>query len=134
LDQAETEKQIKSPQAVSSPPDHLSTIFLTHPSPSTHVPYTPLPLLAHLSSSHHPALPPTRLIPLSVTSESKLCKALGISRVGIIGVFDEAPGAAALMDYVREKVEVTDVPWARQVAKGEWLGTKVMFGEEDVKT
>jgi ribonuclease P/MRP protein subunit POP3 len=90
-----------------------------------------MPLLSHLSSSYYPSLPPTRLVPFSTTSEAKLCKALGIPRVGIIGIFEGAPGAGPLVEYVREKVEVTDVPWVREVEKGEWLGTKIMFGEED---
>ncbi|TLD20926.1 putative RNA-processing protein [Venturia nashicola] len=109
---------------------HLSTIFLTAQSPSTHLPYTPLPLLTALSSKNHPALAPTRLIPLSTGSEAKLCSALGIPRVGIIGVFEDAPGAKGLVDYVRENVEVVDVPWVKEAGKGEWLGTKIMFGEE----
>lgn len=109
---------------------HLSTIFLTAPSPSIHPPYTPLPLLAALSSKNHPALPPTRLISLSTSSEAKLCAALGIPRVGLIGIFEDTPGAKGLVEYVRENMETIDVPWIKETGNAEWLGTRVMFGEE----
>lgn len=77
----------------------------------------------------HSTLSPARLIPLSSISEAKLCSVLGIPRVGIIAIFDGAPGAGPLVENVRENVEVTDVPWAKEVQGGEWLGTKIMFGE-----
>jgi hypothetical protein len=35
------------------------------------------------------------------------------------------------MESVRENVEATDVPWVREVKGGEWLGTRIMFGEGD---
>lgn len=144
IPQAETEKQTQPNDAISirfeeekyaepatRTPNHLSCIFLTQPSPSTHIPYTALPFLSRLASSRQLSLSPTRLVPLSIASEVKLCKALGISRVGIIGIFDGAPGPSALMEYVRNKVEVVDVPWVKEVNSGDWLGTKIMFGEED---
>lgn len=31
---------------------------------------------------------------------------------------------------MRENVEVVDVPWVKEVGKGEWLGTKILFGGE----
>ncbi|KAE9987041.1 hypothetical protein EG327_004025 [Venturia inaequalis] len=130
----ETTSQFEEAKSlVSSGHAYLSTILLTSPSPSTHLPYTPLPLLAALSSKNHPALPPTRLVALSTGSEAKLCAALGIPRVGIVGLFEDAPGAKGLVEYVLENVDLVDVPWVKEAGKGEWLGTKIMFGEEGKK-
>jgi len=108
--------------------NHLAAIFLTQ-SPA-YLPYMPLPLLAHLYSKSHSSQPPTNLVPLSLSSEARICKALGIPRVGILGIYEAAPETNSLLEFVRLNVEVVDVPWAREVVDGKWLGTKIVFGED----
>lgn len=53
--------------------------------------------------------------------------------MGIVGLFEDAPGAKGLVEYVLENVDLVDVPWVKEAGKGEWLGTKIMFGEEGKK-
>ena len=95
------------------------------------MPYTFLPSLiaqiAHTQSSHRPQ---TLLVPLSIHSEAKLSSALGIPRVGVVGVFEDAPGAEALQEYVRDNVALVDVPWVGEVGDGRWLGTRILFDEK----
>jgi hypothetical protein len=50
--------------------------------------------------------------------------ALGISRMGIVGLRKDAPGASALLSLVDE-VEDVQVPFLGQVEKGDWLGVKI---------
>ncbi|KAF2431770.1 hypothetical protein EJ08DRAFT_557761, partial [Tothia fuscella] len=116
----------KSPQAPKSKQTTklLAAIFLTAAS-TNYLPYSHLPTLASLASSTHPESPAIRLVQLGNTSESKLSEALGIPRIGIIGVFEDAPNAAPLMGYVREHVEAVNVPWTKDVGKGNWLGTRI---------
>lgn len=54
--------------------------------------------------------------------------------MGTIGIFENAPGAKGLIENVRENVEVVEVPWVKEVEGGEWLGTKVIFGEDGKET
>lgn len=74
-------------------------------------------------------MPPIRLIQLGAASEKKLCEALGLQRVGIVAIQDEAPGADPLIDYVRDNVEAVDVAWTREVGAGQWLGTSISMGK-----
>jgi len=106
----------------------LVAIFLTHA--PTFLPYSHLPTLIALASAAQPSRIATRLVPLTPFSETNLSEALGIARAGAVGVFKDAPGSGPLMDYVREHVEPVDVPWVREVSAGEWLGTKILVGEE----
>lgn len=95
-----------------SPRRHLAVVVTTWPS-------VPLILTSHLhkllqtSSLLHPNLPPTRLVILPRSNEKRLCSALGVSRAGFIGIFDNAPSATAIIDFCLANVPEMEV--------GEWL-------------
>jgi len=108
-------------------PEHFAAIFLTQP--TSYLPYMPLPVLATLASQQKPSKPPIRLIPFPSIAEATLCKALGIPRTGVIGLFEDVPGTASLIEYVRE-IDAVKVPWVREVKEGKWLGTKILFGDD----
>lgn len=101
----------------------LAAVFLTQ-SPLAFQ-YTHLPVLVALATSSHPEISAPRLVPLDISAERRLSRALGIPRVGVIGVLQDAPGARPLIDYVREHVAVVEVPWVKETTEGKYLGTKI---------
>lgn len=52
-----------------------------------------------------------RLIEISPQAEAKVAHALGLPRVGMLGLEPGAPGTEALLGLVLEKTQVVDVPW-----------------------
>jgi ribonuclease P/MRP protein subunit POP3 len=114
------------------PPERLAATFLTETA-TTHLPYSHLPTLTALASTRHPSLPKIRLVQLKTAAEATICEAIGLPRAGVVGVLAGAPGAGPLLEYVRETVDAVDVPWTREVAAGEWLGTKILLGDERVE-
>jgi len=113
---------IKSNQGLPSPTP-LAAIFLTQPPSSFQ--YAHLPILTAFTASSHHEISTPRLVPLDSSAEPKLCRALGIPRVGVIGVLQDAPGAGPLIDYVREHVVAVEVPWVKETMEGKFLGTKI---------
>jgi ribonuclease P/MRP protein subunit POP3 len=117
----------KEAQASKDEQMRLAVIFLTHS--TDYLPYRHLPTLTAMITSSNTSAPPILLVPLPEASEAKLAVALGIPRVGLVSICDNAPGATALLEYVRENVPPVDVPWIREAAEGIWLGTKVLSVE-----
>jgi ribonuclease P/MRP protein subunit POP3 len=107
----------------------LAAIFISETA-TNHLPYSHLPTLTALASARHSGLPKIRLVQLGTAAEAAISEALGLPRAGVVGVLADAPGAGPLLEYVREIVGAVDVPWTREVAAGEWLGTKILHGDE----
>lgn len=121
----------------------LSMVILTHPKPSLSPAYAHLPTLVHLSNlpqhtnppnrsspsvtyTPSPSLDPTiRLIPLSTSSDGRLASQLHIPRVGALAIFEGAPGARALEQFVSENVDLTECAWVAEALKAEWRGSNV---------
>lgn len=129
LTQQPTQKS--SPEEAESPstepPTALPVIFVTG-NPSW-PPYAQLPLLSALASQESNIS--SRLVLLDPKSEEVLAKALGVGRVGVIGLLEgveEVSGGKGLIELVRGSVDVTSVPWKdelERVSRGEWLGSSV---------
>lgn len=96
----------------------LRVVFLTGaPSAPQHA---HLPVLAALAE------PKVLLVPLSSTAgEKALCAALGLPRVGVVGLRGDAPGAEPLYACL-EDVPAVHVPFLDASAAGVWLGTRVV--------
>lgn len=114
------------------PPRRISTLLITHPKPSLSPAHAHLPTLLHLSilpsaSRDTPSTTssPTRLVPLPTATDARLAAALHIPRVGALAIFDDAPGAKALEDFVREKVGVTKCQWVDEAVSAKWKGVNV---------
>jgi ribonuclease P/MRP protein subunit POP3 len=106
----------------------LSMVILTHPKPSLSPAHAHLPTLLHLSMlspSPSPTTTSARLIALPTSTDALLASALHIPRVGALAVYEGAPGAKALEDYVREHVGVTECAWVDEAMKAEWRGLNV---------
>jgi ribonuclease P/MRP protein subunit POP3 len=100
---------------------------------ANYLPYTHLPTLAALVSARHPTKPAIRIVQLRASVEAKVCEALGLPRAAIVGVFEDAPGAGPLIEYVRETLDAVEVPWTREIGDGKWLGTKILLGEQTLE-
>ena len=102
----------------------LAAIFVPH-SDQPAMLYAHIPLLAKLTSSAFATLPPTRLVILPKGAEQKLGSALGIPRVGLIGLYRGAPEAAALMEFVKQKVPEIEASWVEEATAGSYLPVKI---------
>ncbi|CAA9963456.1 RNase-P-pop3 domain containing protein [Pyrenophora teres f. maculata] len=109
----------------------LSMVILTHPKPSLSPAHAHLPTLVHLATLSPTSTTPsasnveTRLIALPTAADARLASALGIPRVGALAVYQDAPGAKTLQDYVREHIGVTQCPWIDEAMSAEWKGLNV---------
>lgn len=112
-------------ESKSEGPTPLTLLFIPHANPSTSLAHAHLPTLTYLASKSHPTLPPTRLVALSSSSEAKLASALHIPRVGALALLQDAPGATALVEYVRERAGGVECKWIEEGLKAEWKGLKV---------
>ncbi|KAG9376818.1 hypothetical protein A1F94_012418 [Pyrenophora tritici-repentis] len=89
----------------------LSMVILTHPKPTLSPAHAHLPTLVHLAT----------LPPASTASRT----ANGIPRAGALAIYQGAPGAKTLEDYVREHIGVTQCPWIDEAMSAEWKGLNV---------
>jgi hypothetical protein len=67
-----------------------------------------------------------RLIPLHSGSEQALCEALGLPRVGMLGLRAEAD-CWDVWEHVAD-VDLVQVPMLKEVRTGQWMGTKIEMG------
>ncbi|KAF2086517.1 hypothetical protein K490DRAFT_66710 [Saccharata proteae CBS 121410] len=113
------------PATTPSPPSPITAIFIPA-SPNSPI-HAHLPILCATASAKTttPTASPTLLVPLKPSTEAKLATALGVPRLGVVGLLAGAPGADTLVQYVRDHVEPVDVPWLREVGAGKYLGVNV---------
>ncbi|KAF4313776.1 rna-processing protein [Botryosphaeria dothidea] len=123
--------ETKAPRSPISLP-HLPLIFTLQPPSSITI--THLPLLAQMASRELTSFASARIIPLKPSSEHRLTAALGLPRVGVVGIMEDAPGARPLIDLVRQKVSATYVPWLREVSDGRYLPVNVLTEQAGSKT
>jgi ribonuclease P/MRP protein subunit POP3 len=102
----------------------LSIVILTHPKPSLSPAHAHIPTLLHLSTLSA-STPSTRLISLPTSTDALLASALHIPRVGALAIYEGAPGAKALENYVRDNVGVTECKWIDEAISAEWRGLNV---------
>ncbi|KAJ4986385.1 RNase p and RNase mrp subunit [Stagonosporopsis vannaccii] len=114
-----------------SPLKSLSIIVLTHPQPTLSPLHAHVPTLVHLATvrpnSEPKASESARLVALPTSNDTRFASALHIPRVGAIGIFDGAPGAKALEDYVREHVGLTECVWIEEANAPEWRGLNIQL-------
>ncbi|KZM26817.1 Ribonuclease P [Ascochyta rabiei] len=119
----ETEKQLETTLRP------LSMVILTHPRPSLSPSHAHIPTLLHLATLQprpgSKTSAPTRLVALPTSNDARFASALHIPRVGAIGIYEGAPGANALEEYVRQHVGATECPWVDEALKPEWRGLTV---------
>lgn len=87
--------------------------------------HTHLPLLIKAASLASPSLPPIRLVALPKGAEARLSTALGIPRVGLVGLTDGSPYASQLIEFSRIHVPEVEIPWLQESTAGSYLPTIV---------
>lgn len=102
---------------------HVDAIFLSQPSQD--ILYAHLPLLAVTASMAHPELPRTRHVALKEASGARLANVMGLPRAGVIGILRSAPGAAPLLNYLREHTSPTACPWLEEAANNKFKEVRV---------
>ncbi|KLU83982.1 hypothetical protein MAPG_03031 [Magnaporthiopsis poae ATCC 64411] len=68
---------------------------------------------------------PVRLVGFSKACEDRLSECLGIPRASSIALRAGAPQSQALLDFVRQKVALVEVPWLEEVAAAGYRETKI---------
>ncbi|KAG9660340.1 hypothetical protein KCU98_g3480, partial [Aureobasidium melanogenum] len=115
------DKETKAEQVIAK---HLAVVFLLKP--KDNLVYAHLPLLCYTAScAQKNKAQCTRLVLLDPSCERTFATAMGLPRAGVIGVFDNAPGAAPLLEYVRDNVDPVEVPWLDKALSGHWMGINV---------
>jgi len=118
---APVDKEIKAEE---TPRKRLAVIFL--PKPKDNLVYAHLPLLCYTSSAtQKDKTQQTRLVLLDPSSERTIATAMSLPRAGVIGVFDDTPGAGPLLEYVKENVDPVEIPWLEKALSGHWMGMNV---------
>ena len=108
----------------------LAAVFVSR-SGQPPVLYSHLPLLTKTASLAVPSSPSTRIISLPEEAEDRLKAALGIPRVGVVGLIDGAPNASSLIELIRQNVPELKVPWLQEAVKGTYLAVKINAIQSD---
>ncbi|KAJ4355806.1 RNase P and RNase MRP subunit [Didymosphaeria variabile] len=106
-------------------PRPLALVLIPHNHPPASLPHANIPTLVHLSTMDSPPEKATRLLAVPPGCEPVIAEALHIPHVGALGILEGAPGADALVAYVRENVDVTRCRWIDEAMGPEWKGIKV---------
>ncbi|RVX73510.1 hypothetical protein B0A52_02398 [Exophiala mesophila] len=66
-----------------------------------------------------------RLIEISPQAEAKMAHAVGLPRLGMLGLEAGAPGAEALLRRVMEKIQEIDLPWLDLVSPPSYVAVQL---------
>lgn len=77
-----------------------------------------LPILAYFASRLRPSDAAVLLIRLPDSAEARLSEILAQPHASVLGILQDAPESKTLLEFVRERVPVTQVPWLQQAASG----------------
>ncbi|KAI9702461.1 MAG: hypothetical protein M1836_000941 [Candelina mexicana] len=108
----------------SKPTPHFVAIFVPRDEQPSLL-HAHLPTLTVTASFANPNLPQTRLVGLPKGAESRMATALGLPRVGFVGLMEHAPHASALVNFVREHVPVVEAAWLDEVKAGVYLPVNI---------
>ncbi|KAG9232041.1 hypothetical protein BJ875DRAFT_486465 [Amylocarpus encephaloides] len=116
-------------EAKDNPPNDLhgtslAAVFVARQSPSSALERHFSQLIA-VSATACPDLPAPRLVQLPPGSDAKLCEALGIARVSMIGLSVGAPHSNSLVELVRRCVPEVEIPWLQEARKAEYHPVKI---------
>lgn len=77
-----------------------------------------LPYLIKAASLSSPCLPSICLITLPSGAEARLCRALGVRRVDLVGLLYDSPTASDLVDILRAQAPAVEIPWLQDSITG----------------
>ncbi|KAH6687233.1 hypothetical protein F5X68DRAFT_261454 [Plectosphaerella plurivora] len=90
------------------------------------------PQMVAFASKASPDEPPIRLVGYSKACGERLSNSLGLPRVSSIGVRQNAPGAEALINFVRERVSPIPLAWMEEGTSAEFRPCQVLAEEKMV--
>ena len=103
---------------------HFSAIFVSRSSQPT-ILHAHLPQLVATASLACPDSPATRLVQLPKGCDARVCEALGLPRVSLIGLLESAPHSESLLELIRNVVSEIDIPWLRDSKALAYLPVKI---------
>ncbi|KAF1967781.1 hypothetical protein BU23DRAFT_559117 [Bimuria novae-zelandiae CBS 107.79] len=112
-------------QSKTSNPRPVALVLIPHNHPTSSLPHAHIPTLVHLSTLNSSPETATRLLAFPPGCEPDIAAALHIPHVGALAVMEGAPGADALVAYVREQVGLTRCAWIDEAMRAEWKGVRV---------
>ena len=87
--------------------------------------YSHLPMLVNAASLPSSLSSNIKLVALLKGAESKLSAALGVPRVGIIGLIEGAPASSLLVEFIRQHVRQIEAPWFTEAESGVCLPVEI---------
>ncbi|KAL5432286.1 hypothetical protein PMIN06_012058 [Paraphaeosphaeria minitans] len=114
-----------APPPDATPPRPLSIVLIPHNHPPASLPHAHIPTFVHLCTMTSQKDKAIRLLAVPPGCEPAIAEALHIPHVGALAIFEGAPGADALVAYVREHVAVTRCAWIEEAMGPEWKDTKI---------
>ncbi len=111
-----------APQSTLAP--RLAAIFVPRDAQPSLL-HAHLPLLTVTASLASPTLPHIRLVGLPKVAENRMAAALGLPRVGFVGLMEDAPNARSLIDFVREQVPAVEAAYLNEISAGVYLPVNI---------
>lgn len=105
------------------PPVELAVVFLSKADDD--LLYAHLPALCATASARRSKQTAIRIINLDASAETQLAGALQLPRVGVVGIPEDCPNAAPLVEYVRAHVECVEIPWLTEALSGQYQPLKI---------
>jgi ribonuclease P/MRP protein subunit POP3 len=90
------------------------------------------PQMVAFASKASPGASPIRLVGYSKACGERLSSSIGLPRVSSIGIRQDAPGAEALIKFVRERVSPIPVAWMEEAVAADFRPCKVLAEEKMV--
>lgn len=116
--------QVTASSVASASPEPLAAVFVPHSDHSSEL-FAHLPILVRAGSRRETSSSATRLVMLPRDAEAKLSSALHIPRVGVVGLKRGALMASELLEMVRARVPLIEVPWFEQAIAGTYMPLKI---------
>ena len=116
--------QVTASSVAPASPEPLAAVFVPQSDHSLEL-FAHLPILVQAGSRRATASSATRLVMLPRAAEAKLSSALQIPRVGVVGLKPGAPMASELLEMVRARVPLIEVPWFEQSTAGTYMPLKI---------
>ena len=102
----------------------LAAVFVPQSDHSSEL-FAHLPILIQAGSYRETSSSATRLVMLPRDAEAKLSSALQIPRVCVVGLKHGAPMASELLEMVRARVPLIEIPWFEQAFAGTYMPLKI---------
>jgi len=116
-------KDGRNPPRSDEPAAAMAVVFVVRSSDDSL--YAHLPALCATASAPRSKQTATRIVSLDASAEARLARTTQLPRVGIVGVPEDCPNAAALIEYAQHHVECVEIPWLTEALNGQYQPLKI---------